>query len=277
MKILYGIQMNGNGHLTRSLEVINTLKERQHKIDIVTSGNNSSLPHDIKSTHFRGLDLMLNDFGSVSWFKTIINLSPYRFIKDLNLEMVKEYDLIISDFEPITAWSSKKFNKNSIGISNQYSLLFNNIKKPKGIIYNEFIKKFAPCEDYIGLNYLELDKNIYQPIIPKTILNADINKEDFILIYLNNYKIEFLINFFRKFPNIKFIIYANINYTNKNIIVKKQNRNDFLSDITRCHGVITGSGFSTTSETLFLNKKLWSIPLNNHYEQISNSLQLKDM
>ena len=71
MNILYGIQLNGNGHLTRSLEVINKLKERGHSVDIVTSGGNSNLSIDLEHKHFKGLDLFLSKMGSVDWFKTI--------------------------------------------------------------------------------------------------------------------------------------------------------------------------------------------------------------
>ena len=42
-----------------------------------------------------------------------------------------------------------------------------------------------------------------------------------------------------------------------------------------CSGIITASGFSTTSEALYLEKKLWSIPIKKHYEQLSNSASLR--
>ncbi len=38
MKILYGIQCTGNGHLTRSLKVISRLKKLGHNVDILLSG-----------------------------------------------------------------------------------------------------------------------------------------------------------------------------------------------------------------------------------------------
>ena len=51
----------------------------------------------------------------------------------------------------------------------------------------------------------------------------------------------------------------------------------FQKDILDCTGVITASGFSTTSEALILGKKLWSIPLKDQYEQLSNSISLREM
>jgi UDP:flavonoid glycosyltransferase YjiC (YdhE family) len=43
MKILYGIQLNGNGHITRSIELIDKLKSVGYEVDVVTSGSNSNL------------------------------------------------------------------------------------------------------------------------------------------------------------------------------------------------------------------------------------------
>jgi uncharacterized protein (TIGR00661 family) len=43
------------------------------------------------------------------------------------------------------------------------------------------------------------------------------------------------------------------------------------------HGLITGGGFETPSEALYLNKKLISIPIKNHYEQQCNAAALKKM
>ena len=62
-----------------------------------------------------------------------------------------------------------------------------------------------------------------------------------------------------------------------NIEIKKLNKSSFQKDILDCTGVITASGFSTTSEALILGKKLWSIPLKGQYEQLSNSISLKEM
>ena len=45
MKILYGIQATGNGHITRSIEIIEhlALEPEIEKIDVVISGNNADI------------------------------------------------------------------------------------------------------------------------------------------------------------------------------------------------------------------------------------------
>ena len=50
MKILYGIQSTGNGHISRSAKIVNKLIRKGCEVDILFSGKNSQLafPFPIK-------------------------------------------------------------------------------------------------------------------------------------------------------------------------------------------------------------------------------------
>jgi uncharacterized protein (TIGR00661 family) len=45
----------------------------------------------------------------------------------------------------------------------------------------------------------------------------------------------------------------------------------------RCYGIITAGGFETPAEAMYLNKKVMSIPIIDHFEQESNAVALKNM
>lgn len=279
MKVLYGIQMNGNGHITRSLEVIRTLKDLGVKVDILISGKNSEIeiPYEIKFK-FRGLSIYYSKNGYVNWFKTIKNLNIFRLIYDIKKVDVKDYDLIISDFEPITAWSSKINKIKSLSISNQSSLL-NKENKRNSYFSKLFIKYFAPCKENISLSYKNNNGN-YLPIVDKKFLISNPKKKNNIVIYLPSLSIIKIVKVVRHFKFTNWTIYTNevekdISYGF--IKIKKINRNNFQNDLINCYGVITASGFSTTTEALILNKKLWSIPLKGQYEQLCNSDFLNSM
>lgn len=278
MKILYGIQLNGNGHITRSIELINKLKSVGYDVDIFSSGSNSNLELPFKHKHFDGLSIFSNKSGSIDWRKTIKQANIVKLIKD-SMQDVTEYDLVISDFEPISAWSAKRCGVKSLGIANQYSLISNKTPKIKGIFSLQFIRNFAPCDEYIALSYEKFDDFIYQPFISDYFLNSEINDKKFFLIYLPSYDLDYIMNQLSEFKKHKFRVYSNEEHSNelKNIKVIKLNKEKFQKDLTNCSGVITASGFSTTSEALILNKKLWSIPIQSQYEQLSNSLLLQNM
>ena len=78
MRILYGIQLNGNGHITRSLELINQLKAKGHKVDVIASGGNYSieLPDYIKK--FKGLSMYFNKSGTAVNHPTLFRLIMIR-------------------------------------------------------------------------------------------------------------------------------------------------------------------------------------------------------
>lgn len=268
MRILYGIQLNGNGHITRSLELINQLKSKGYDVDVIASGGNYSieLPDYIKK--FKGFSMYFNKSGSINWFKTMLSLNIIKLIKDTHYDC-SQYDLVISDFEPISAYSAKKYNVKSIGISNQVSII------DSSFFESLFIKYFAPCDYYIPLDY----QNVYQPIISEKFLKGKVSDEDFYLVYLAAYSLDY-IKIELEHSNKKFKVYSNdvtIDYVYKNIEFKKSNKDSFQSDLLKCSGVITASGFSTTSEALVLGKKLWSIPVKGQFEQIDNAIKLNKL
>ena len=267
MKILYGVQLTGNGHISRSTIIINKLKDLGHQVDVVTSGSGSNLLLPNVKYKFNGLTLQYTK-GKINWIKTILKSKPIRLIKDIRLN-VSQYDLVISDFEPISAWSAKLSGVKSISICNQMSIVIND---SKWNISKLFIKYFAKCDHLIGLDYIPSD-NIFQPIcdIPMDKVELD----NFYLVYLPYINNEDLLNIL---SGDNFKIYTNQDVTSKgNIQFKKVNKDEFTLDLIRCRGVITNSGFSTTSEALILNKKLWSIPITGQYEQEINAQKLLEM
>ena len=52
-------------------------------------------------------------------------------------------------------------------------------------------------------------------------------------------------------------------------------KKDFNKSLITCHGIITGGGFETPAEALYLKKKLMAIPIHGQYEQQCNAAALK--
>jgi uncharacterized protein (TIGR00661 family) len=282
MKILYGIQLNGNGHITRSTQIINSLRSRNIEVDIITSGENSQIeiPFEINH-HFKGISIYYNKKGKVDWIKSFRKVDFSSFLNDIIYDS-SSYDLVISDFEPISSWSANINNIKSIGLGNQYSFLSDNLPRPekKDKIAESFIKRFAKCRYNIGLGYEKYDDFIFKPIIDEKLLDKNIVNEDFYLLYLPSIPLKSIMEHISKFRDYRWKIYSpQISNNDKigKIELNVLDRNKFQEDLIRCNGVVTASGFSTTSEALILNKKLWSIPIKGQYEQMCNAVALKKM
>ena len=131
MKILYAIQTTGNGHLARAQSIIPKLK-LVGDLDIITSGpKNDFLLEQKPIKHYQGLTFFYTDTGAVSWLKTIFLNNYLRFIREVISCPTKKYDLIINDFEPVSAWASKFKKVKCFELTNQYSMTLKNTPKPK--------------------------------------------------------------------------------------------------------------------------------------------------
>jgi uncharacterized protein (TIGR00661 family) len=131
MKILYAFQGTGNGHTSRAIEIIPALLNRA-EVDVLISGTESELelPFNIKY-RYKGLSFVFGKNGGINYLKTLSKHSILTFIKEVKHCSVEQYDLVINDFEPISAWACKIKNVKCISLSHQSALLSNKIPKPE--------------------------------------------------------------------------------------------------------------------------------------------------
>ena len=66
-------------------------------------------------------------------------------------------------------------------------------------------------------------------------------------------------------------------HTVGNVTYFPVNQKLFNESLIHCHGIITGGGFETPAEALYLGKKILSIPIRDHYEQECNAAALNKM
>ena len=97
----------------------------------------------------------------------------------------------------------------------------------------------------------------------------------YILVYLSSYKTDDLIKVFAKYTDFRFIIMSSETNTilslEPNIKIRPTNSEDFMRLLRSCSGVITGGGFETVAEALYLNKSVLTIPIKGQYEQECNA------
>lgn len=282
MKILYAIQGTGNGHISRALELIPALQEIG-EIDILLSGTQSNiqLPWPIKH-RFHGISFVFGEKGNVSIKKTAQSLRPIQFIRDLLYLPLAEYDLIISDFEPISAWASLIKNKSCLGISHQAAFRSTSIPRPKKkALFAQFILKYyAYTTHYIGFHFKSYEAEILPPIIRSKIRNAESSNKGHITVYLPAYADAFLMEQFASIPGYTWELFSK-HATEKtqlhSVVIYPIDSARFTESLISCHGLITGGGFETPAEAMYLGKKIMLIPMLNQYEQLANALAAKQL
>ena len=281
MKILYAIQTTGNGHLARAQSIIPKLREKGD-LDIITSGPKNDFLLEVKPVkHYQGLTFFYTDTGAVSWLKTIFFNNYLRFIKEVISCPTKKYDLIINDFEPVSAWASKFKKVKCFELTNQYSMTLKKTPKPKN--YSKIvlcaISYIIPSKLGYGYHYKKYTERIFFPIIRDKIRNLKITESDEIIIYLPTYSPTKLIELIRKLPQKKkwtiFSPDAKSKETISGVNVEPLSEELFLKKFASCYGIVCAGGFATTSEAIFLGKPMLVVPVEAQIEQQFNAAALK--
>ncbi|MBN8651926.1 MAG: glycosyl transferase [Cytophagales bacterium] len=282
MNILYAIQGTGNGHLSRAVDIIPEL-QKYGKLDLFVSGAQAEvvLPYPVKYKS-KGLSFYFGKQGGINFLKTFQNNSSKDVIKEIKNFPVEKYDLVINDFEPITAWACRKKEVPIIGLGHQAALLSKKSPRPKFVDpFGEWmLKNYAPTKKYVGFHFDEYDKNIFTPVVRTAIREADVKDHGHYTIYLPAYDDKKLVQLLLKISKVRWHIFSK--HTKKpyhvgRISVYPVSGHDFIESVVTSTGVLCGAGFETPAEVLHLNKKLLVVPMKSQYEQHCNAAALKKL
>jgi uncharacterized protein (TIGR00661 family) len=282
MKILYAIQGTGNGHITRAMEIVPVLWKKG-SVDVLISGTSAdiSLPFPVKYK-YKGLSFIFGKSGGVDVWNTYLKMNSLRFLREVSNFPIGDYDLVISDFEPISAWASVLAKRPSVGLSNQIATLHPLAPKPKksDLLGKLILERYAPTTYNYGYHFKSIDKNVYTPIIRKEVREYKITNKSHYTVYLPSYDDERIIKHLKKFKDIEWQIFSKHNhkkYAHKNLLIQPLDKDLFLKSMASSAGVLCNAGFGTASEALFMKKKLLVIPMKTQYEQQCNAAMLKSM
>ena len=282
MKILYGIQGTGHGHISRAREILPLLAEKA-EVDVLISGYNSQIGlEDVEITKMRGISLAYDSNGGVSYLKTALRINPITFLKDVHNLDVDRYDLIISDYEPITSWAGSAAGKEVVGLSHQSAFLSDRSPRPKklSIFAEQILKHFAPCTKPLGFHFLRYDSFIQPPIIRKDVRELSPTRGNHITVYLPAFDHQTLTSIFRRHDDVEWHIFSPLcsnAYKKHNVHVRPVGNLPFLESVESSLGVMTSAGFETCAEAMYLEKKLMVLPIKNQYEQLCNGAALEKM
>ncbi|PAU95408.1 hypothetical protein CK503_04215 [Aliifodinibius salipaludis] len=282
MKILYGIQGTGHGHISRARELLPKLCKGAN-VDLLISGYNCelSLERDIRYRK-HGISMNYDSRGGISILETLRSLRPIRFITDTQSIPIEEYDLVISDYEPVTAWAAKTKNVPSLALSHQAAFLSQATPRPKtrSRFAEAILQHFAPTDHAIGFHFKTYDSFIEPPIIRSEIQKLSPSQAEHITVYLPAFDPNLLTTTFHRFDHYNWHIFSpscNKYRKSKNVQVYPVSNQIFLESFESCQGVITSAGFEMCAESMYLGKKLLTIPIRNQYEQLCNAAAMKEL
>ncbi len=276
MKVLYAIQATGNGHVSRANEII-PLLEKKCALDILLSGTQADvgLTHTVKYLQ-KGFSFIFGKKGGIDFYKTFRQFQSKRFLKEINELPVEDYDLVINDFEPTSAWACKLKNIPCVSMSHQFAVLHPASPRPSttDFIAWTILKYYAPCKSGVGFHFKAFAPTIFTPVIRKAIREATVTNMGHYTVYLPAYEDKKIISFLKNFEEIQWQVFSKHTkktYTVGNCLVQPVSASAFTSSFISCEGIFCGAGFETPAEALYMGKKLLIIPMKHQYEQHCNA------
>ncbi|WP_276358983.1 glycosyltransferase family protein [Daejeonella sp. H1SJ63] len=282
MKILYAIQGTGNGHVTRAREIVPLLK-KDHEVDILISGIQADveLPFEV-NYRFHGLSFIFGKKGNVDIPETYKKSRLRQLVRDIKSLPVNKYDLVINDFEPVSAWACYFAGKSCVSVSHQAAVI--NKKSPKSPkidpLGKAILRSYAPAISQYGFHFQQYDKNIFTPVIRKEVRRKKPVNKGHYTVYLPSYDDGRIVKVLSMIPNVEWQVFSKHNkepFRKDNIWIRPINNDEFIESMVTADGVFCGAGFETPAEALFLKKKLMVIPMKGQYEQQCNAAALKDL
>lgn len=274
MKILYGVQGTGNGHITRARAMSDAFTRLGTQVEFLFSGREQHKYFSMECFGNyqvrRGLTFA-TDKGKVNYTKTALDNSLPQLIREISQLDLSGYDLVINDFEPVSAWAAKRQGVPCIGISHQNAFRYPVPLKGANWLDKLIMQRFAPSDYHLGLHWYHFDQPILPPIVHTA--GGDGICQDFILVYLPFEQVEHVCELLFRFVNQHFVFYHPnvIEVENiENVELRPLCHRQFHQHLQHCAGVIANGGFELPSEALSLGKKLLLKPLNGQFEQQSN-------
>jgi uncharacterized protein (TIGR00661 family) len=284
MKILYGIQGTGNGHITRARMFADTFAERGIEVDYFFSGRPAERYFDMDcfgSYRTREGFSFVTEQGRINPLKSAQQLSPVQFLQDIKQLDLAKYDVVLNDFEPISAWAAKNQRIPVIGMSHQASFLHDVVPVSSPSYWRrQFIRYFAPANVYLGVHWQPFHRHIIPPFVSHSAFSSlcpsVANK---VLVYLPFEPLSSVVDYLNDFPGTEFYCYHPdaSNQSIKHIHLRSPSRLGFLHDLANSSGVVANAGFELSTEALHLGKKLLLKPLHGQFEQLANVLALEQL
>lgn len=279
MRILYGVQGTGNGHITRARVMAGALRRADLEVDYLFSGRPAERYFNMEPFGnylvCPGLTLV-TDAGRVRLWRTLRGNNLYRLWRDVQALDLSGYDLVITDFEPISAWAARRQRVPSVGIAHQYAFCHPVPGIEQAPWLRPALTMFAPVEQAVGVHWDAFGQPILPPLIEPSPCPPSAASER-ILVYLPFERLEAVCDSLGALPQQRFIIYAAVDrgYEERNLQIKPFSRTGFQVDLASCDGVIANAGFGLCSEAIQAGKKLLVKPLAGQIEQAANARALE--
>lgn len=283
MRILYGVQATGNGHISRARALLPALQQAGFCIDFVFSGRPveqlfaMTAFGDFRS--YAGLTFQTNA-GRLDLWQTIRHAKLNQLFHDCRKLDTREYDVVLTDYEPVTAWAARQQKTLSIGLGHQYAFLHDIPKVTMGVAERLLFRYFAPADDSIGVHWHHFNAPLLPPLLHLNFRDTTVTPYQ-ILVYLPFESIRDIEMWLKPLVQYQFVIVHPAVQGDESkashLCWRKPDLNAFAQTLQSAEAVLSNAGFELISEALQLKKRILVKPLLRQPEQESNAKALAEL
>ncbi len=296
MRIVYGVQSTGKGHLSRLLGLLPLFQRDGHELLVLITGRWDPPKYfldaisGVRHRRFPGLPMVADQAGAISKrgtvkaFATQLPKLLNSFHKANRLISAFDPDLIVSDFDPVTGSPFVAPNVYKIGIGNCIAAVRWDVEHPAGLRRERFSARVVDRLGTSGLDvrltchFYPLDAECLPPILrPETLAMKAENRGHLLVYYAFPELLAPVIAYAERHPATPVIIYgqrARSRGLPPNVRVEMDSSR-FLGDFAACDAFVGTAGFQSIAEGFYFGKKLVVQPIEGHYEQMWNATELE--
>ena len=243
-KIMYGYSGEGSGHSTRTREMARALVEAGHEVRLASYDRGfKNLASEFDVFEIEGLTISSAD-NRVSVLKTIVdNLKRLpagnRSLWALRDEIESfQPDVIVTDFEPMTAYLAEHFEIPLITLDNQHRMRYVEYEVPpdgdaEALLIRNLIRVVVPWPSVslitaIAPGKLTNDRSfLFPPLVASDVRSLNSTNEGHILVYLTS-GFDSLLPILKTYPRERFFVYGyNRNAQDENLTFQLASRGGF--------------------------------------------------
>ena len=293
MRILYGVASEGIGHAVTSSVVRDHLVRSGHDVTFACAKGTRACGHLAKYgdpvVSVSGLTLAQDRSGRTNHLKTIgsnLVAGAKMLVEPWLLATLPRPDVVITDFEPVTARYGSLLGIPTIAINNIH--IADRCSHPASIVGP--YRKLAAISIPSGANVVP-DANHY--MVP-TFVQAPIRKSktslhlpileampksepgNYVLVYFNG-KAPWpsILEALKACVPTKFHCYGSGKSGVSGSITLCPPSDAFVDDFAKCGAVIGGAGFTLVARSIYSQKPMLAVPFGNHFEQQLNASYLQ--
>lgn len=295
MRILYGVSGEGSGHSSRARVALRHLAAAGHEVRVASYDRGyRNLHADFDALEIEGLSIATadNQVSIVRTFTENLGRLPdgWRALRELRRWGFHDYepDVVITDFEPMSAYLARNAGLPLLSIDNQHRMRWMEYPCPPDLsrdakLAETVVRLLVPKPDaaLVTTFWFGEVKNertfLVPPILRQEVRDRTPTEGEHVLVYATK-GFESLLERLRACPRERFHVYGfdRPEGEDGNLVFRPFSVEGFLDDLAAARAVVATAGFTLMTEALSLRKPMLALPMAGQFEQALNALLLGD-